>query len=69
MTSSDIPDHIVYYITKELFENMNILRSHYSQANVSEEDLFKGLSIPLHSGAIKYLKENGLLEFVDKKLL
>ena len=69
VTSSDIPDHVVYYITKELFENMNILRSQYSQANVSEEDLFKGISIPLHSGAIKYLKENGLLEFVDKKLL
>jgi TRAP transporter TAXI family solute receptor len=70
ITSSKIPEHVVYYLTKELFENMEILKSHFTPySNLNEEDLFKGLSVPLHPGAIKYLKENGLLEFVDKKLI
>jgi len=64
ITSSDVPDNVVYNVTKAVFENFNTFkRLHPAFANLKKEDMVKaGLSIPLHPGAIKYYKEIGLLK-------
>ena len=70
ITSADTPNHIVYSLTKEIFENLNILKSKSEVTlNLEVEELFKGLTIPLHPGALMYFKEKGLIYKIDKKLL
>ncbi len=62
-TSSRIPDHVVYTITKELFENLaEFKRQHPAFVDLAKENMLKGLTAPLHPGAIKYFKEVGLMQ-------
>jgi TRAP transporter TAXI family solute receptor len=61
-TSSKIPDNVVYIITKEVFDNFaRFKRQHPALGDLAKEDMLKGLTAPLHPGAIKYFKEVGLL--------
>jgi TRAP transporter TAXI family solute receptor len=61
-TSSKIPDNVVYPITKEVFDNFaEFKRQHPALGDLAKEDMLKGLTAPLHPGAIKYFKEVGLL--------
>jgi hypothetical protein len=61
-TSSRLPDEVVHAITKMVFENLDELRRHHpALVGLTKEDMLKGFSAPLHSGAIKYFKEAGLL--------
>lgn len=61
-TSSKIPDHVVYIITKEVFDNFTeFKRRHPAFRDLTREDMLKGLTAPLHPGAAKYFKEAGLL--------
>ena len=70
ITSADTPNHIVYSLTKEIFENLNILKNKSEVTlNLEVEELFKGLTIPLHPGALMYFKEKGLIHKIDQKLL
>jgi TRAP transporter TAXI family solute receptor len=62
-TSSKMPDNLVYTITKEVFENFEeFKRQHPAFVVLAKEDMFKGLTAPLHSGAIKYFKEVRLMQ-------
>ena len=62
-TSSTIPDHVVYTITKEVFDNFTeFQRQHPALGNLTKEDMLKGLTAPLHPGAKKYFKEVGLMQ-------
>jgi TRAP transporter TAXI family solute receptor len=62
-TSSRIPDHVVYSVTKEVFDNLTeFKRQHPAFADLAKEDMLKGLTAPLHPGAIKYFREVGLLQ-------
>ena len=70
ITSTETPNHIVYSLTKEIFENLNDLRSKSEVTlNLEVKELFKGLTIPLHPGALMYFKEKGLIDQIDRKLL
>jgi uncharacterized protein len=61
-TSADVPEALVYAITKEVFENMEELRKlHPALTVLTKENMLEGLSAPLHPGAEKYLKEAGLV--------
>jgi hypothetical protein len=61
-TSSKVPDSVVYTITKEVFDNFaEFKRQHPALGDLTEEDMLKGLSAPLHPGAMKYFREVGLL--------
>jgi len=61
LTSAKVPDQVVYAVTKEVFENFDTFRTlHPALADLTREDLVRGLPIPLHSGAMKYYKEVGL---------
>ncbi|MGB5424254.1 MAG: TAXI family TRAP transporter solute-binding subunit [Desulfobacterales bacterium] len=61
-TSAQVPDYVVYVITKELFDNFDYFkRQHPAYANLTKKSMLEGLSAPLHPGALKYYKEAGLM--------
>ncbi len=61
VTSSKIPDDIVYAITKEVFDNLDVFKKlHPAYAPLTKENMLTGLSAPIHPGAMKYFKEVGL---------
>jgi TRAP transporter TAXI family solute receptor len=62
VTSSKIPDDVVYAITKEVFQNLGSLKySHPTLKMLTTESMVKdGLTAPIHPGALQYYKEAGL---------
>ncbi|MGF1683937.1 TAXI family TRAP transporter solute-binding subunit [Photobacterium minamisatsumaniensis] len=63
VSSTSVPDEVVYNIVKSVFENFDDFRKlHPAFANLKKEEMVKdGLSAPLHDGAKKYYKEIGLM--------
>jgi len=62
-TSIEVPEQVVYTITKEVFENIEELKGlHPALAVLTKENMLQGLSAPLHPGAEKYFKEIGLIK-------
>nr|WP_316348690.1 TAXI family TRAP transporter solute-binding subunit [Desulfuromonas acetoxidans] len=60
-TSADVPDEIVYAITKEVFDNFEQFKKlHPAYASLTKQQMLDGLSAPIHPGAMKYYKEVGL---------
>ena len=63
VTSSRVPDTMVYAITKEVFENLGQFKKlHPAYEALTPEGMLQGLSAPIHPGAMKYYKEKGLLK-------
>ncbi|HEY9118482.1 MAG TPA: TAXI family TRAP transporter solute-binding subunit [Marinobacter sp.] len=64
VTSSDVPEDVVYEVTKAVFENFDSFkRLHPAFGNLKKEEMVKdALSAPLHAGAAKYYKEAGLID-------
>ena len=64
VSSTNVPDDVVYAIVKSVFENFSTFRRlHPAFANLTKEEMAKdGLSAPLHPGALKYYKEAGLIK-------
>ncbi len=61
VTSADVPDDVVYAITKEVFDNLEDFKKlHPAYAVLTKENMLEGLSAPIHPGAMKYYKEAGL---------
>jgi TRAP transporter TAXI family solute receptor len=59
VTSADLPEDVVYDITKTIFENLPALGdTHASGKKISIDKVKIGMPIPLHSGAVKYFEEN-----------
>ena len=70
VTSSSMSDDIVYAVTKEVFENLDTFKGyHPAYGNITKESMFKGLSAPLHPGAVRYYEEAGLLQYADPDLI
>jgi len=70
VTSSSVSADIVYAITKEVFENLDDFRElHPAYKVLSERNMLKGLSAPIHPGALRYYRESGLMEYVEPKLI
>lgn len=62
-SSADVPDEVIYNITKEVFENLEDLKTlHPALAVLTKENMLKGLSAPIHPGALKYYREAGLIK-------
>ncbi|HHU95007.1 MAG TPA: TAXI family TRAP transporter solute-binding subunit [Alcaligenaceae bacterium] len=63
VTSEDVADEYVYEVVKAVFNNFeDFKRLHPALAHLVKEDMVKnGLSAPLHPGAEKFFKEQGLL--------
>lgn len=61
VTSAKVPDRVVYVITKEVFENLEAFkRLHPAYQVLTKKDMLKGMSAPIHPGALRYYKEAGL---------
>ena len=59
-TSAEVPDDLVYKVTKTLFENLKDFHGTAKAAkNVTLDAACSGLSLPLHDGAKRYYKEIG----------
>jgi TRAP transporter TAXI family solute receptor len=63
VSSTRTPDEVVYQVVKSVFENFDTFKKlHPAFANLNKEQMIKdGLSVPLHSGAIRYYKQAGLM--------
>jgi len=60
-TSADIPDDVVYAITKEVFDNLESFKKlHPAYGILTKKTMLEALSAPIHPGAMKYYKEVGL---------
>lgn len=60
VTSADVEDQVVYDYVKTVFENLEQLKESHAAFRILEPaDMLKGLSAPLHPGAIKYYQEQG----------
>ena len=62
-TSAQMSDDVVYLITKTLFDNFDYFkRQHPAFANLTKEGSLKGLTAPIHPGAMRYFLEAGLVK-------
>ncbi len=63
ITSADVPDDVVYAVTKALFSNLDAFKKmHPAFEGLTPEGMLRGLSAPIHPGAMKYYREAGLKE-------
>jgi len=63
VTSSDVPEDIVYAVTKEVMENLEAFKKlHPALAVLTKQSMLQGLTAPLHKGAERYYKEAGLIK-------
>ena len=57
----DLPDEVVYELTRILYENIDDLaKAHQVAKQIDINHAFDGLMVPLHPGAIKYYEEHGI---------
>ena len=57
---ADVPDQVVYEITKAIYQNLDFLSSiHPAVRQMSLATAMDGLSAPLHPGALKFYTEAG----------
>ena len=63
VTSSKVPDDVVYALVKAVFDNFDAFkRLHPAFAHLNPRDMVRnGLSAPLHDGAARYYREKGWL--------
>lgn len=70
VTSSDVSDDVVYAVTKEVFDNFDEFKKlHPAYSVLTKESMLKGLSAPIHPGALKYYKETGLDQYIKPELM
>jgi TRAP transporter TAXI family solute receptor len=62
-TRDDIPEDVIYKVTKAIFEHTDeLVEAHKRAKDITLETALDGMSIPLHPGAEKYYKEVGLIK-------
>ncbi len=61
-TRDDIPEDVIYNVTKAIFEHTDeLVEAHQRAKDITLETALDGMSIPLHPGAEKFYKEKGLI--------
>jgi TRAP transporter TAXI family solute receptor len=69
VTSASVDPDIVYVITREIFEHLEDFKSlHPAYEVLTRENMLRGLSAPLHPGAVRYYRQSGLEKLIDPKL-
>jgi len=60
-TRADIPEDLVYDVTKAIFEHTDVLiAAHERGKDITLETALDGMSIPIHPGARRYFEDKGL---------
>ncbi len=63
VTHANTSDEVVYQLTKQVFENLNELKTlHPALAVLTPESMLEGHSAPFHPGAEKYYREVCLIK-------
>ncbi|HLS17040.1 MAG TPA: TAXI family TRAP transporter solute-binding subunit [Paenalcaligenes sp.] len=63
VTHEDVPEEVVYEMTKVFFDNLESLQStHNVIKTVDIEKAVEGMPVPVHPGAERYYKEVGVIE-------
>lgn len=63
ITHDDVSDELAYEMTRLLFENVDTLTSsHQAAAQISLENALEGMPVPLHPGAERFYREQGLID-------
>jgi TRAP transporter TAXI family solute receptor len=63
VTHDGVSDEAAYQMTKLLFENLDrMAAAHSAAAGITIEGAIDGLPIPLHPGAERYYREQGLIQ-------
>ncbi len=58
---ADLPEEVVYQITKTIYENLSFLQNiHQATKAMALHKAIDGLTVPLHPGASRYYKEMGI---------
>jgi len=61
VVTKDTPEETVYLLTKTIYENLGFLNTvHKATKAMSLQKAIDGLPMPLHPGAAKYYKEQGI---------
>lgn len=62
VTRADLPEDLIYQLTKAMYENQkDLVNAHSAAKDITKENALKGLmGVPVHPGAAKYFKEIGL---------
>lgn len=69
VTRVDIPEDVVYHVTKVIWENLATLQDiHGATRDMRLDIAVQGLGAPLHDGALRYYREIGL-EIPDRLIL
>ena len=60
ISSTDVPEDVVYSVVKTVFENLDELaRIHSGLDRLDPAKMREGLPAPLHAGAERYFRERG----------
>ncbi|HRO11850.1 TAXI family TRAP transporter solute-binding subunit [Amaricoccus sp.] len=63
VTSADVPDEVVYAMTRLLFENLDRLAAAHAAAKaIDPAKALDGMPVPVHPGAERYYREAGILK-------
>ena len=58
---ADLPEDVIYAITKTIYENLAEMQNiHKATLAMSVEKATAGLAVPLHPGAVRYYREQGI---------
>lgn len=67
--NADVPEEHVYQITKTMYENLAFLRNiHPATQDMTLENAIEGMTVPVHPGAARYFREQGM-EIPDHLLI
>ena len=64
LVSESVPEDVVYTMLKDFFAQKDVLAAKYPllQKALFDEDVAFNIGVPFHAGAIKYYREQGLME-------
>lgn len=61
ITRADLPEDLVYELTRALWENVAVLhQAHARGRDIRPETARQGMPIPMHAGALRYYRERGI---------
>jgi hypothetical protein len=62
VTRSDLPNDLVYGMTKSIFDNLpDLAASHSAGKEIRLDKALEGMPVPLHPGAEKFFREKGMV--------